>query len=170
MKLQTIARYLFLLNAVMGAVLLFLPIVWMEIGPLGIAYYGPQVPDIWVYGGALTGKDLSFAPLMIMLLFQLGFIVIGIVLSLVCFFSWEKRKKVIWLGVIILFILAMFPDWIDDYVNVIIGNSDGAAKDLTVRWTYGWYLFCCIAITSSLAFLLTIVTIFRKRKPKLLPA
>ncbi|NBO50680.1 MAG: hypothetical protein EBU80_13395, partial [Chitinophagia bacterium] len=39
---------------------IFLPFVYMEIGPMGYRYYGPNVPDIYICGGYIFGKDTSF--------------------------------------------------------------------------------------------------------------
>jgi hypothetical protein len=160
----TAIRYLYLLNALLGTVLIFSPIVWMEIGPRGIEYYGPTVPDIWVYGGALTGKDLSFEPLLIMMLFQFACIIIGIVLSLVCFFRWKKRAVAVACCAMIAILLGLFPVWIDGYISVIIGNSDGAAADLTVHWMYGLWIAIIIASSTILAIAFSTITYVMNRR------
>lgn len=139
-------RYIALLNAVLGTVLLFAPITWMQIGPNGFAYYGPDVPDIRVYGAALTGKDLSFAPLMIMMLFQCFWITVGIFLSALCFVKWNKPSVVIGTSWFIVALLLLFPMWTSSYNDVIICNSDGAASDLTVHGCWGWYVYGSIVI------------------------
>ena len=36
------------------------PFVYMKIGPIGIKYYGKDVPDIYILGGYILGKDTSF--------------------------------------------------------------------------------------------------------------
>lgn len=170
-RLSNYVRYFYLVSALLGVVLIFSPIVWMEIGPNGIAYYGPQVPDIWVYGGALTGKDLGFIPLLLIMLVQFAGILIGVMLSLVCFFRWRKRAVVILSVSIIMLFLLQFPSWITWYVAVIKGNSDGAASDLTIHWTYGTWIFIVIAALNISAVVIGSITYFaRRRRPKLLPA
>ena len=53
-------KKLLLTTAVLALLTLPLPFVWFEIGPLGKLYYGPSVPDIYILGATILGKDKSF--------------------------------------------------------------------------------------------------------------
>jgi hypothetical protein len=48
-------RHILLLSAIVAFVSLFVPFVWLEIGPNGYKLYGPTVPHVYIYGGAITG-------------------------------------------------------------------------------------------------------------------
>ena len=157
------------LSAFCGIVLLFVPIVWMEIGPEGIAYYGPQVPDIYIYGGAITGKDLAFTPILIAMLLQFGFILVGIFLSVVNCFGAENRFRSIGILWFQTSLLLIFPFWMNGYVSGVICNSDGAASDLVVHYGSGVTVYLFIfGINIFQLFFLHVV--MRKRKARLLPA
>ena|ERR1044072_2211327 len=130
-----------------GVLLLFLPIVWMEIGPMGKAYYGPTVPDIYIYGGYITGKDLQWAPIYGAMIFQRTVILVGIGLAAGALgFTWNSRflfKFCLWITT---FLLALFPVWISAYAGHVINNSDGAAADLTVHYGSGMYVYACLVV------------------------
>ena len=53
---------------------IFLPFVYMDIGPMGYRYYGPNVPDIYIFGGYIFGKDTSFWGINVAYKIQLGLI------------------------------------------------------------------------------------------------
>lgn len=171
MQLNSISLFRVLCGAsiLCATILLFVPIVWMEIGPLGIEYYGPDVPDIYIYGGAITGKDLAFEPILIAMLIQFAFIMIGIFLSIVnCFGPWNpvRTTGTTWLQFALLLIS---PYWMNMYVSGVIGNSDGAAGDLTVHYGSGITLYILLCGINILQLLL-IHVVMRKRKARLLPA
>lgn len=141
----------------------------MEIGPNGIAYYGPDVPDIYIYGGAITGKDLAFTPILIAMLLQFAFILIGIFLSVVnCFGEWNRARAIgtTWFQTAL---LLFFPCWMSDYVGGVICNSDGAASDLTIHYGSGVVFFILIFCINILQ-LFFLHVVMRKRKARLLPA
>lgn len=151
MRLSSIPvlRICFSLSALLSAILLFSPIVWMEIGPAGKAYYGPNVPDIYIYGGAITGKDLAFTPILLLMLFQFGVILTSAILSIsVVFYPFhpKKAKTITW---IICVFLALFPWWISSYNDIVICNSDGAGSDLTVHWSWGLLIYVLICIINA---------------------
>lgn len=171
MQFNSISLFRLLCGATIlcAAILLFVPIVWMEIGPLGKEFYGPDVPDIYIYGGAITGKDMSFTPILIAMLLQFAFILIGIFLSIVnCFGSWNPVRAIgtTWFQFAL---LLFFPFWINWYVDGVISNSDGAASDLTVHYGGGITLYILLCGINILQLLL-IHAVMRKRKAKLLPA
>lgn len=141
----------------------------MEIGPNGIAYYGLQVPDIYIYGCAITGKDMAFTGILVAMLFQFAFIMIGIFLSVVnCFGQWNRARSIgiVWFQTLI---LMLFPLWMSMYVGGVICNSDGAASDLTIHYGSGIAFYVLIFCLNILQ-LLFIHVVMRKRKAKLLPA
>ncbi len=166
---HTVFRIASGLSAFCGIILLFLPIVWMEIGPLGIAYYGPQVPDIYIYGGAITGKDLSFTPILIGMLLQFAFILIGIFLSVVNCFAEMNRVRAIGITWFQTALLLFFPYWMSVYVSGVICNSDGATSDLTVHYGSG-VTICIVLFSINILQLFFLHVIMRKRKARLLPA
>lgn len=141
-------RILHCTSVVFGVILLFTPIIWMEIGPLGKAYYGPTVPDIYIYGGAITGKDLNWEPILVAMIFQLVMILFGILLSVICFFTAaHSRAWTILLTSIQTILLVLFPMWMMMYSGHVINNSDGAAADLTVHFGAGsWIYFVLLGL------------------------
>lgn len=154
-------------SAFCATVLLFMPIVWMEIGPLGFEYYGPDVPDIYIYGGAITGKDLAFTPILIAMLLQFAFVMIGTFLSIVnCFGRWSPARAIgfTWFQ---LALLLFFPFWMNIYVDGVICNSDGA--DLTVHTQEGVMLYLVLLCLNVFQLLLIHIGM-RKRKARMLPA
>ena len=132
-------------SALLGITLLFVPIVWMEIGPLGIAYYGPEVPDIYIYGGFISGKDLNWTGISFAMIFQVVMIVAGIffeVISLVIL-PHNRNASQAWHGISTALLL-LFPLWMYMYANGVIHNSDGAAADLTVHYEFGLGIYAVL--------------------------
>ncbi len=111
---------------------LFMPFMWIKIGPMGIAFYGPDVPDIYILGIMCTGKDWRFSGIPLAMAFQLVF---GLCFILCSFMSYRRALQhapVRGLAMIQLLLLLLFPFWLGLYVNGVIHNSDGAAADLRV--------------------------------------
>ncbi len=104
---------------------LFTPFVYMKIGPKGILHYGDHVPDIYILGGYILGKDTSFWGINFAYKFQLTFILIftGLI------YSFQKLKKSIFIF-IGLTLLICFPFWLQVYISGVKNNSDSA--DLTI--------------------------------------
>ena len=44
------------ISLVLTVLSIFVPFVYMKIGPMGYRYYGPNVPDIYIFGGYIFGK------------------------------------------------------------------------------------------------------------------
>ncbi len=133
---------------------LVLPIIWMKIGPMGKAYYGPDVPDIYILGATILGKDLSFVPLLIAVIFQGVFGAVFIF----CAFVAAKRahrglsmKLYAWAQLIL---LLLFPWWLSYYIAGVINNSDGAAHDIQIYPHVGVLVY--VALVALVAF-----TVFR---------
>lgn len=130
-------RMLVAFSGILAIVCLFTPFVWMEIGPLGHQYYGPTVPDVYIYGGDITGKDKSFWVMGACAGFQLIFNLLFIVLSAITLITNKKA------GAALLFVqlglLILFPLWLEIYIGSVEHNSDGA--DLTIHKQYGMVLY-----------------------------
>lgn len=127
---------------------LFTPFLWIKIGPQGIAYYGPDVPDIYILGATILGKDRSFPGIAFAIKFQL---VMGLcfILSSTLAVLWSRRGALVrWLITVQLVLLLLFPFWIGLYVNGVIHNSDGAATDLRVYPHLGFLVYILLLTLS----------------------
>ncbi len=100
---------------------LFTPFVYMKIGPKGIAYYGENVPDIYILGGYILGKDTSFWGINFAYKFQLFCILLFISTT----YMFEKFRKTSFL-ISNLFLLTCFPFWLELYCSGVKNNSDAA--------------------------------------------
>lgn len=126
------------LSGILAIVCLFVPFVWMEVGPLGHQYYGPTVPDVYIYGGTITGKDMRFWGISFAATFQLVFNLLFIAFSLIAFFLKEKAAVIVLLFIQSL-LLGLFPLWLEGYISGVIGNSDVA--DLTIHYEPGMVFY-----------------------------
>ena len=115
------------ISLVLTVLSIFVPFVYMKIGPMGYRYYGPNVPDIYIFGGYIFGKDTSFWGINVAYKIQLGSIL------LIAYNQWRylstQRVKFMILNASL---LLLFPIWLEAYVGGVVCNSDGA--DLTVYW------------------------------------
>jgi hypothetical protein len=141
------SKLLFTLCAVLAICMLPMTFVWLEIGPLGKAYYGPTVPDIFIKGGSITGKDLRFEPISFAMWFQRLTMIVFAGISFVSMLIIARKKIVLLFAKLNAVLLLLFPLWLWLYVDVVISNSDGAAEDLTVHYGPG-----CIAYFVVLLF------------------
>lgn len=123
----------------------------MHVGPLGHQYYGPTVPDVYIYGGAITGKDMSFWGISFAVAFQLVFMLVFSLLSILAFFM-KKRVSIVIILFLQLILLALFPVWLKIYIGGVMNNSDAA--DLTVHYQYGMMLYYTLIGTTVLAVIL----------------
>lgn len=135
---------------------LFTPLVWIEIGPQGHAFYGPEVPDIHILGALILGKSWAFLPIFFVMTLQFGMI-----LCFICCAYFASRKagtgaSVRWFVSIQQMLLVLFPFWLMVYVDGVIGNSDHAAADLRVHPHGGLILYVALWI-------LTINTLIRSK-------
>ena len=152
-------KWLHGLNILLLFFFLFLPIVWMDIGPRGIEFYGPDVPDIYIYGGIITGKDLAFTPILIAMVLQAAFIIAGIVTSLFAFRYTPVKHLALSVTVFHSVALALFPWWIEAYKDGVACNSDGA--DLTMHWMSGAYVYLAMVVVNVLIY---VAIVYAKRK------
>ena len=108
------------------------PFIWMKIGPAGYAYYGPGVPDIYVLGFTVLGKDMNCMEIgagddiqrwgiMLYLFNAVGSLILAM-----------RGKSILGWQLANFSLLICFPFWLSFFVNAIICNSDGAASDLKV--------------------------------------
>lgn len=104
---------------------LFTPFVYIKIGSKGIEYYGKNIPDIYILGAYILGKDTSFWGINFAYKFQLFCILLFI--STTYFF--EKIRKTAFL-VSNLLLLVCFPFWLEIYSSGVKNNSGSA--DLTI--------------------------------------
>lgn len=132
------SRIILLASTFLSLTCLFMPFVWMEIGPLGFKNYGPTIPDVYIYGGTITGKDFSFWGIRFAVGFQLIFMLLFSALSLIALFVKSKAIVLALLSVQSL-LLALFPLWLKAYVNGVECNSDGA--DLTIHYQIGMIFY-----------------------------
>ncbi len=109
---------------------LALPFIWMKIGPNGYAFYGPDVPDIYILGATVLGKDLYDLTLAIG--FQLVMGLCFIICAYLVIRKLNKGREVRGIAMIPMVLLLLFPWWLRIYVQGVINNSDGAASDLRV--------------------------------------
>ncbi|WP_345114659.1 hypothetical protein [Hymenobacter algoricola] len=129
----------FLLSAILVAVSLATPFIWLKIGPGGYANYGPNVPDIYIFGATITGKDKSFEGINFAYKFQLVVIGYFLVSSLWAAIRSDNRREALILNSINSVLLLLFPIWLYLYTDGVICNSDGA--DLTTYPHVGIILY-----------------------------
>ncbi|MBP7409819.1 MAG: hypothetical protein KA941_13760 [Flavobacteriales bacterium] len=116
----------------LAVTLLFAPFIWIKIGPQGQAFYGPDVPDIYILGATILGKDRNDGGIAFAIWFQLVMGLCFILCAYVAFRRVTKGSSVQWVAVVQMQLLLMFPFWLCLYVDGVINNSDGAASDLRV--------------------------------------
>jgi len=136
--LTSIKRSLWI-ECIIAFICLFLPFVYMKIGPGGYTHYGPTVPDIYIFGGYIFGKDTSWWAISFAIKFQLFFILLFLIL---CYWSIKKHtnsKAIVPLQILKLGLIICFPPWLFFYQEHVQNNSDGA--DLTVYPHIGWIAY-----------------------------
>lgn len=134
----------------------------MEIGPLGYEYYGPDVPDIWIYGGDITGKDKGWWGINFAYKFQ-RFTILGYAfLAIFAFFLLRKKRFALIPIGLNLALAILFPLWMKTYISGVVSNSDGA--DLTVYYKYGWVLYFAIVILNVYILSATLLSKAQDRK------
>ena len=106
------------------------PFILLKIGPKGYEYYGPDVPDVYILGGYIFGKDLSWEPIKLAFQFQLLMILLYLLLIIISYltFKWGVITRLPLM--VSLLLLLLFPLWLALYTQGVMNNSDGA--DLTV--------------------------------------
>jgi hypothetical protein len=126
---------------------LFTPFVYMKIGPKGIEYYGKNVPDIYILGGYILGKDTSFWGINFAYKFQFFCILVFISTT----YMFEKFRKTSFL-ISNLFLLTCFPFWLEIYSSGVKNNSDAA--DLTIVYPIvGIILWAVLLLLNVIVFI-----------------
>ena len=126
----------------LSIIAIFTPFVYMEIGPKGIKHYGENVPDIYILGGYILGKDTSFWGINFAYKFQLFAILVYIALI----YNFNRRQKPILL-IFSSLILILFPFWLEIYVEGVKNNSDVA--DLSIYPMPGLIIWSVILVLNS---------------------
>lgn len=138
-------KQLLRLSIILAIVSLATPFIWIKIGPAGYAFYGPEVPDIYILGATILGKDLSFPGIAIASAFQLtGFLFFISSNYLIC--RKISKKRVLIFSTFNFILLVLFPFWLIKYVDGVVSNSDGAASDLTIYPHIGLLVYGCLLI------------------------
>ncbi len=144
------------MSAILALLVLPLPFVCFEIGPLGKLYYGPHVPDIYLLGATILGKDRSFWGINFSYKFQLIVIVYFILSTLLTKKIIERRNFAFNLTRLNVTLLILFPFWLYMYYSGVLNNSDGAVADIEFHPGIGLLFYI-------LLLMVTILTIKRLR-------
>jgi hypothetical protein len=137
-KIKKAAQWMIIL----AIISLFTPFVYMEIGPKGIEYYGKDVPNIYILGGYILGKDTSFWGINFAYKFQLTFILLFV--ALIYKFQRDQKKIFLYFS---LTLLICFPFWLELYTSGVKNNSDSA--DLTTYPMPGLLIWAVILILNT---------------------
>jgi hypothetical protein len=141
-------KHLLICSAILAVAALFVPVVWLEVSREGYQVYGPTVPHVYIYGGAITGKDTSFWGIAFALQLQRIFILLFIVLAYLSF-RMNRISAVFRLLFIQLSLLMLFPFWLGAYVNGVVCNSDGAG--LTEHYHIGMLIYAVLLVLNIAA-------------------
>ncbi|MGL5890971.1 MAG: hypothetical protein ACRC3B_13875 [Bacteroidia bacterium] len=145
-------RYLLIAVGFLAIACLFSPFIFLKIGPKGYEYYGPDVPDIYILGGFILGKDISFWGISFAWKFQLIFISLFAVLSFLAVKRLNRNENISRILFIQITLLILFPKWLDEYTEGVIANSDGA--DLTLHYQFGCLIYLTICLTEVILFIM----------------
>lgn len=142
-------KILLTFSIALAVIALFVPIVWLQVSRGGYIMYGPTVPHVYIYGGAITGKDTSFEGIAFAIQFQRIFVLLFILLGLISF-NIKRISSIFRLLFVQLFLLLLFPVWLALYVNGVICNSDGAG--LTEHYHIGMVIYGVLLALNVLSF------------------
>lgn len=140
-------KRLLLISVALAMLTLPLPFVWLEIGPQGKQYYGPDVPDIYILGATILGKDRSFWGINFAYKFQLLVIFYYAFAALWTIKILDRKKIAPTLTIGNLLLLLLFPFWLYIYTDGVLCNSDGATADIEVHLGIGLFLYLLLLIT-----------------------
>lgn len=136
---QVSLKKLLQLETILSILCLFLPFVWMKIGPQGYINYGPTVPDIYIFGGYIFGKDTSWWGINFAYKFQLITVLTFAFSALLCYLNTTNHTFIINVQAILSILLLLFPMWLWFYTGGVHSNSDGA--DLSIYPHIGWIAY-----------------------------
>ena len=131
----------------LSIIAIFTPFVFIEMGPKCIEHYGKNVPNIYILGGYILGKDTSWWGINFAFKFQL----IAILVYIALIYNFKRHQKLITL-MISLLLLILFPIWLDIYVGGLKNNSD--CSDLIVYPMPGLFIWALILALNSSTILL----------------
>ena len=140
------------LSVILAIISLATPFIWIKIGPNGFAYYGADVPDIYILGATILGKNRSFWGIAFASSFQL-IVILYFISSTYLTLKKPIRKRVLTFTTANLILLALFPYWLKEYVDGVVSNSDGAASDLKIYPHIGLFVYVFL-VTLSIAILI----------------
>ena len=139
------------MSVILALLILPLPLVCFEIGTLGKLYYGTDVPDIYILGATILGKDRSFWGINFACKFQLIVIVYFILSTLWTIKIIERRNFAFNLTRLNVTLLILFPLWLYMYSSGVLNNSDGAVADIELHPGIGLLCYILILMVTILA-------------------
>jgi hypothetical protein len=150
-------KHVLALLMVLAVIALFVPIVWLQVSRGGYEVYGPTVPHVYIYGGGITGKDVSGWGIGFAVNFQRFFIGVFLLLGFWGLFV-SRASNTIVLLILQSLLLVLFPFWMMAYIGGVSNNSDGAG--LTPHLHIGMLIYLILVILN----ITTMVQVFRVRE------
>jgi len=149
-------KHTLFLSSMLTLSVLFVPIVWLQVSRGGYEVYGPTVPHVYIYGGGITGKDVSWWGIGFAVNFQRFFIGIFLLLGLWRLFV-SRASNAIVLLILQALLLVLFPFWMLAYIGGVSNNSDGAG--LTPHLHIGMVIYVVLFVLNVWSF----VNVIRNR-------
>ena len=103
--------------------LIFTPTLWLKIGPQGYINYGPNVPDVYMFGFAYLGKDPKDWQFISNI--QLAIMIFTFLIVLISIFI-NKRRLDKFITRLSFSLFMLYPAWLIIVTPAIINNSDNA--------------------------------------------
>jgi hypothetical protein len=151
-------HHLLALNSWLAICILFLPISWGHVGEQGYVNYGPDVPDVYILGCYILGKDTQFWGISFAWKFQLIGILSFLYLEYTTWRAYVKDQPALFKLFGAWFLLLLFPVWIQLYIGGVQNNSDGAF----LQWQMhaGWYFYLLILVLQTIVLFYSIRSYF----------
>ena len=131
------------------------PFVWLKMGANCYEYYGPNLPDVYILGAWISGKDTSFWAIGFAYIFQLTIILYFILSSFRAVKKLEKKETPLPILIINMLLLLLFPFWLSIYIQGIRDNS--GCTDMTTYPHVGSFVYFLLLI-------LNIMTIIKVKR------
>ena len=142
-------KHTLFLSCILAICVLFVPIVWLQVSRGGYEVYGPTVPHVYIYGGDITGKDVSWWGIGFAVNFQRLFIGIFFLLGFWGLFV-SRATNAIVLLILQALLLVLFPFWMMAYIGGVSNNSDGAG--LTPHLHIGMVIYGALVVLNVWSF------------------
>lgn len=142
-------KHTLFLSCILALLVLFVPIVWLQVSRGGYEVYGPTVPHVYIYGGGITGKDVSWWGIGFAVNCQRFFIGIFLLLGLWGLFV-SRASNAIVLLILQALLLVLFPFWMLVYIGGVSNNSDGAG--LTPHLHIGMLIYGVLVVLNVMSF------------------